>query len=201
MAELCTILVLILGGWLIAVIIKNRAPQSSNAGAEARACVTHKNDALIIKARNSALLEAIEVEASQKVNYNYTPDRYVYTSATVGGITTGGVTKLEGGYSISLGEKTGDYFLSYKYGKYNEFGNMRWSAHYICCVSLPSADYRLAKNDPILRKYVANQDLQKQLSTGYSQQLTAEEAKTALYFGRMKKSDAEYLRNWLGKAV
>ena len=35
------------------------------------------------------------------------PDKYIYTSATVGGITTGGVTKLDGGTYLSNFRKTG----------------------------------------------------------------------------------------------
>lgn len=199
MAELCTVLVLVLGGWLLVEMVKNRMPQSSDAGADARACATYKKDALIIKSRNPALAEAIEVEASREVNFQYTPDRYVYTGATVGGVHTGGVTKLDGGYTVSEGQKTGSYFLSYKYGKYNEYNNMRWSSKYFCCVSLPAADYKLAKEDRIIRKFVADDEQKKRLSSSYSLTLTEAEAQTALYFVGMSKADAEYLRNWLGK--
>lgn len=201
MAEFCTIIVLVLGMWLMAVMVKNRMPQSSTAGAEARSHATHQEwgSVLIVKERHISLQEAIEIEASRDVLVNYTPDRYVYQSVSYGGVTTGGVTKLQGGYSMQTGAKTGTYFLSFKYAKFNEFGSYRWSSKYFSNVSVPERDYKLAQKDPVLKKYMADPKQQKYLGDGLN--MSAVEAKTAFCFVGMSKEEAEHIRDWLAGVI
>lgn len=198
MAELCTIVVLVLGIWLMVEMVKNRMPQSSKAGAEVRTHVNYKGrNVLIVRDRHPSLREALVVEAGRDVLANYTPDRYVYQSVSSGGVTTGGVTKLQGGYSMRTGDKTGDYFLTYKYAKYNEFGSLRWSAEYIGQISLSEKDYALARKDRVLKRFLVSPEHQKDLVEGYGARMTATEAKTGLRLGQMSKEEAEHVRSWL----
>ena len=201
MAEFCTFLLIVLAGWWIVVYVKNSIPQSENAGADIRAKVTVKGNNLVIKTRHSSLKDAFEVNASREVNVSYTPDRYVYTGATVGGVTTGGVTKLDGGYSLSTGAKTGDYYLTYKYGQYNEFLNARWSSRYVSAISLTKTDFCLAEKNSILRKYIPSEEQRKRMVAQAAPRFSEEEAETSLLVMGMSKSDAEYVIKWLSKSV
>lgn len=199
MAEFFCVLLMIGGGWLIYEIIKGRAPQSSSAGADARSYATFKDrSTIIIKERHYSLIEAIEVVAAREVNISYTPDKYIYTGATVGGIHTGGVSKIEGGYSARSGSKTGDYYLSFKYGKYNEYNDMRWSSKYISCIVLTKKDYELAKKDKILNRFIPNDKQKENAFYGIGNNLTREQADTALSIITLSKAEADYVRNWLG---
>ena len=201
MAEILIVLVLIGGGWLIWEIIKGRAPQPYDAGSEALANATYRDNTLIVKKRHSSLFDAIEVEACRTLNVSYTPDRYVYTGATVGGVHTGGVTKLDGGYSVRPGDKTGDYMLCFKYGKYNEFNNYRWSSEYLSCIVLTKSDFNLAKKDATLRRFIPNEERKTSLTSVLSNNLTKEEADRDLTVVSLTKAEAEYIRNWLAQKL
>ena len=76
--------------------------------------VTGYSGYLTVHSRSPITRNAVNTYAVRDVTLNYTPDKYIYTSATVGGITTGGVSKIDGGYSAGLGGKTGTYNLWYK---------------------------------------------------------------------------------------
>ena len=55
-----------------------------------------------------SLRDFFSVIPKKDINFTKRPDKYIYTSATVGGITTGGVSKVEGGYDINV--TTRSYF-------------------------------------------------------------------------------------------
>lgn len=68
---------------------------------------------LKVKKRGPELSKAIKILDDKDYTISYKPEEYIFTSATVGGITTGGVDKI-GGYSyISGSTKTGKYQLWY----------------------------------------------------------------------------------------
>lgn len=67
-----------------------------------------------------------------------TPDEYIFTSATVGGITTGGVDKIEGKINYAY-NKTGTYSLGFAISKH-----CTWDVLYI---KLSDELYELAKKD------------------------------------------------------
>lgn len=208
MAEFLIVVVLVLGAWLCFVIVKNRMPQSSSAGADVRSRAEYKRNGsfgtkggLIIRERHPSLLDAIQVEASHDINVGYTPDKYIFTSATVGGITTGGVSKIDGGYHASLGAKNGSYYLSYKYAQYNQFNDMRWSSGYVGAVSLNDTDYRIAMNNPTLKRYISDENSISYYSTGYDAIFTNLEARHSLSLSNMSKSDAEYVKSWLCRQI
>lgn len=69
---------------------------------------------LILKSRTPNIRNVIKAEASHDINLTSVPDKLVYTGATVGGVSTGGFHVQKGGNYVSLGAKTGRYYLSYK---------------------------------------------------------------------------------------
>lgn len=60
-----------------------------------------ENGILTLKKRNSEFIEAFSVHDIKYDKYYYAPESYIYTSATVGGITTGGIEKVGGKYYSS----------------------------------------------------------------------------------------------------
>lgn len=59
---------------------------------------------LKVKKRSRMLSQAFQMRNKEKVTFAYQPTSYIYTSATVGGITTGGVEKT-GGHNSVVGRK------------------------------------------------------------------------------------------------
>ena len=58
---------------------------------------------------------SIEIHSSSATVYTYTPSQTFYTSATVGGVTTGGVSTIEGGYTPNT-SKSGKGYLTLTLG-------------------------------------------------------------------------------------
>lgn len=78
---------------------------------------SYKDHILSIKKRDSCLERVIQIAPHYSSTVSYKPEEYVYTGATVGGITTGGIHK-EGGYNyISSSKKTEKCELYYEYNE------------------------------------------------------------------------------------
>ena len=68
---------------------------------------------LVLKRRGPELSKAIKILDDRNYTISYKPEEYIFTSVTVGGITTGGVDKIGGYNYISGSTKTGKYQLWY----------------------------------------------------------------------------------------
>lgn len=68
---------------------------------------------LIIKERFPGLSNVLRIEEHVNTVTVHKPTEYIYTSATVGGITTGGVTKTGGYDYLASTGKSGKYILVY----------------------------------------------------------------------------------------
>lgn len=83
---------------------------------------------------NGARIEGkpkISVHRSSTLSYNYHEPKAVYTSATVGGVTTGGVHVTEGGYSTRI-NSSGNGYLEVEFGDIKkDIGTIIMSEHTI----------------------------------------------------------------------
>ncbi len=68
---------------------------------------------LRLKKRGPELEKALKIKSDVYVDIHHQDEQYIYTSATVGGVTTGGVSKIDG-YDYASGfSKTGKYCLEF----------------------------------------------------------------------------------------
>ena len=206
MAIIGTILVLSFIGFCVYWRIK-KDNQAQKVASEANECITTKGRfspiALIVRKRDPSLLDAFTIEEHRDVLVGYTPDKYIYQGATSGGITMGEITKIDGGYSLSSGNRTGKYYLIYKYAHYEKayVGDSSWNPAAFDAISLSNEDYLNAKNDPILKKFVPDEKEQKRISDRFHGTLTEHQAKTVLNCPLMTFEEAVYLRKWLTNSV
>lgn len=75
-----------------------------------------KTNILTLNGRGAQLNSCIVMKEHKRYDISHKDDEYIYTGATSGGITMGGVTKFEGYDYISKISKTNRYELNY-YGK------------------------------------------------------------------------------------
>lgn len=158
----------------------------------------YADNLLILKKRDPILCNVLKVEELHDINITSVPDKLVYTGATVGGVTTGGFHVQKGGDYLSLGAKTGKYYLSYKYG--DSVGS-DYNKKYICCnvsyVGLTASDYALAKENAVMRRYVVSPE-EKEKVDKETHHEEIEGCEHLLHLTTMSKADAEYVRKWLG---
>lgn len=89
------------------------APRYKKLIKHAESISTYKDGVLSITKRDAVFKTVIGIKPYYSSKVAYKPEQYVYTGATVGGITTGGVHK-EGGYNyISSTHKTAKCELHY----------------------------------------------------------------------------------------
>ena len=80
---------------------------------------------LIVNRRDPLFERWLDVEANKEVFFEDVPDKYIYTGASVGGITTGGVHVQKGGLKANFGSKTGEYYLMFHVGRnYADYGGL-----------------------------------------------------------------------------
>ena len=72
-----------------------------------------ENSTLTVHARNPHFKKVFYIEDYKGTNYGYEEEKYVYTGATVGGVTMGGIHKTGGNYAE--GYKTSKVQLFYHY--------------------------------------------------------------------------------------
>lgn len=162
---------------------------------EARQTMSYDSNTkcLTVLERSPQLKEALTIEAAHDIIANYTPDRIIYTGATVGGITTGGFHTEKGGYSMSLGGKTGKYYLSYKFAKYIVTSNpdprqSQYQSDIVSFVRLTTSDFEEAQNHPILKKLVATEETKKGFHLS---------GDNILNLFRLTRDEADGVLNWL----
>ena len=148
---------------------------------------------LILKSRTSNNRNVIKAETSHDINLTSVPDKLVYTGATVGGVSTGGFHVQKGGNYVSLGAKTGQYYLSYKYA---EAYNGKYLSDIISFVELTASDFALAKNNSVLKRYIATPETQKRFGEFYSSS-QLKKCTHLLFINDLSKSDAEYIIKWM----
>ncbi|MBQ7624145.1 MAG: hypothetical protein IJS65_02580, partial [Clostridia bacterium] len=125
----------------------------------------------------------ISINACRNASIGYTPDKLIYTGATVGGVSMGGVDVIKGGTSITYGEKTGEYFLSYKHANY--------AGNFYYVVLSKDSDFEAAKKCN-MKKFIVSDDLLKDLNK--SGKITDNKV---LCVNNLTKADAQYVVNWL----
>lgn len=75
--------------------------------------IIYSSGVLEVKSRGRVLSQAFQMRNKEKVTFAYQPVSYIYTSATVGGITTGGVEKTGGSNSVVRRKMTAKCQLLY----------------------------------------------------------------------------------------
>lgn len=157
----------------------------------------NKSHLLVLKNRAPILQSSLTVEARHEVNLTSVPDKLVYTGATVGGITTGGFHVQKGGNYLSLGRKTGEYYITYKYAESYEDGGIRkYRSDIVSFVELTDSDFTLAKNNNALKKYIASPETKEKFSSFYrSDQFN--KCTHLLCLIDLPKWDAEYIVKWM----
>ena len=73
----------------------------------------YDSDVLEVKSRGKMLSQAFQMRNKEKVTFAYQPTTYIYTSATVGRVTTGGVEKTGGSNSVVRRKMTAKCQLLY----------------------------------------------------------------------------------------
>lgn len=140
--------------------------------------------------RDPVFRDALSVDADRDLLVGYTPDKVLYTSATVGGVTTGGFDTIKGGYSFSQGEKKGTYSLEYKYATHTAEGYLPGA---IWSIKLSPALFQEAKANDRLKRYLPSKE---EKSRTKAVDFATDSA--LVLQGRSKSSgDCEYIIDWL----
>ncbi len=74
-----------------------------------------KDGVLNLEKRGAGLQKCIKIEPHRITNYSHKDEEYIFTSATVGGVTTGGIHKNEAYDYASSSRKTGRYEMTISY--------------------------------------------------------------------------------------
>lgn len=172
------------------------ATAAANAGKKSFT-YNNKSNLLVLKNRTPILQSSLTVEAHHEVNLTSVPDKLVYTGATVGGITTGGFHVQKGGNYLSLGRKTGEYYITYKYAEsYEDGGIQKYHSGIVSFVELTDSDFTLAKNNNVLKKYIASPETKETFSRFYNCNQLANCAHL-LYLSQLSRVNAEYIVKWM----
>lgn len=117
----------------------------------------------------------------------------VYSSATAGGITTGGVTKIDGGYSVGSGEKTGNYNFWYKKAKRStDSRNLTGrEGTVIHSIVLSDSDFEKAKKNPKLSSLIMDEE---EMKASYS---TRRYRPKTLNVYNLSKITVDYVLSWI----
>lgn len=106
----------------------------------------------------------ITIHKSRTLSYDYHAPKAVYTGATVGGVTTGGVHVTQGGYSERSGYSGNGYLQAEIGGVCKEIGYIRMSEHSI----------EKFKRDDAFKALVVNKEIRcHSESSGYSSYMSA----------------------------
>ena len=152
-----------------------------------QADVTRSTGSIIVYKRDSEFRDSFTIEAHHNYAFSVVPDKQIFTSVSVGGITTGGVSTIKGGLQGTDLGKTGTYWINYKYG---EMLGSKWSPAGINSFILPSDLFEMAKKDVVLSKYVVTEEQLRTKKLDYYKD-------NSLIVNEMTSSDCNYLLNWL----
>ena len=102
--------------WCIYLINTRIIPEADKKRMEKLKDIAKYNESgscLDVYERSTRLRSAFTISADRNITFAETPDKYIYRSATVGGVTTGGIEKQEGYSYVADASKTGKYSLYY----------------------------------------------------------------------------------------
>ena len=94
---------------------KNEYVEQKKIHDQIKDCVSYDpiKEILTISRRDPNFAKLFKIVEYKKTEFGHTPEKLVYTGATVGGVTTGGVHK-SGGYYAQEGRKSGKFNLYYR---------------------------------------------------------------------------------------
>ena len=142
---------------------------------------------IILQQRGALIRDYFTVEAHHNYAFSSIPDKHIYTSVSVGGVTTGGVSTIKGGIQpVNMGA-TGYYYLCYKHKNIFETD---WRYEGISCIILPSDLLEIVKGDAVLRDYIVNEERRKD-------KLLEHYPENSLNVDKMTYKDCLYLLDWL----
>lgn len=149
---------------------------------------------LRVNKKSDFALKALEFKEIHDINITTTPDKLIYTGATVGGVTTGGFHVQKGGTSASIGSGTGSWAVRYRFAK--EFNGKPCGEH-IVYMQLEDSLFAKAKQDAILQKLiVTDEERKKWKKSSYNKDELANVPCLLKVIG-MDERTANHLKNWL----
>lgn len=141
---------------LIVIVIIIRQTAQDKTAAENKRAVAGKAqfdfDTLIVTKRGPEIRPCLEIWDDRDMHLSTTPDQYVYTSVSHGGVTVGGVDKIKGKTTVKWGKKTGKATIFYKYNETSSNGHLSTGAVYK--IKLTPGDLEKAKHHPVLKQCV-----------------------------------------------
>ncbi len=150
--------------------------------------------AVLLK-RDPYIRKIVSVTAERELEGTYTPDKIVYTGATVGGVTTGGISTIPGGYNVYGGKKTGNYYLWHNYARLDDsIGHSGWVGNQIFSIVLSQNDFEIARKDPILSKRLISSQA---LKDGKRLNIDSLKDSRTLIVNTASKEDCNYILSWL----
>ena len=149
---------------------------------------------LKVTERSEKAAAALEIKEIHDIIATTTPDKLVYTGATVGGITTGGFHVEQGGTSLSLGEGTGSWAISYLFGR--EF-NGEPQSEVVSYIQLTDELFAKAKKDKYLRKLIVTEKEREKWKRDYLDRELADVPNLIHTIGDLDKDTAKRLGDWL----
>lgn len=116
---------------------------------------------LFVPKKSPHSLEALVFEEERGIHVTDTPDKLVYTGATVGGIHTGGFHVQKGGISVSKGAGTGEWGIRYRFATYSVTAG-GYSESSVDFIQLKDNLFAVAKKDAILNKLIITDEERKE---------------------------------------
>lgn len=143
--------------------------------------------------KSAIATKALKVEANHEVYYKDVPDKLIYTGATVGGVTTGGFHVQQGGISVQLGSKTGEYRISYKYAR--EDVNFKSHAETIYFIELTDELMADARKDSVMKSLILSEEEVGRYKDFYH--LKGSRSRNVINLLKLSKSQAYHVVSWL----
>ena len=153
---------------------------------------TDKVNEQAIANEQAALNEQIvKICEDYELYVNNTPDKLIYTGATVGGVTTGGFHVQKGGISVSTGAGTGKWFVSHEYA--STVNNKPWPDT-VSYMVLSEQLFSEAQKNPYLKELIVPKEAREKWR-GSRNDLA--DNQYLLNVVSMDKHTADCLKSWL----
>lgn len=149
------------------------------------------HDVVEIKKRSPDVLKILDFHESHELYVNNTPDKLIYTGATVGGVTTGGFHVQKGGISVSTGAGTGKWFVSHEYA--STVNNKPWPDT-VSYMVLSEQLFSEAQKNPYLKELIVPKEAREKWR-GSRNDLA--DNQYLLNVVSMDKHTADCLKSWL----
>lgn len=149
------------------------------------------HDVVEIKKRSPDVLKILDFHESHELYVNNTPDKLIYTGATVGGVTTGGFHVQKGGISVSTGAGTGKWFVSHEYA--STVNNKPWPDT-VSYMVLSEQLFSEAQKNPYLKELIVPKEAREKWR-GSRNDLA--DNQYLLNVVSMDKQTADCLKSWL----